>query len=149
LATTVRYGRKVDRALGVWVKLARAFWSFNKRAAEDIRRYKLTQPQFAVIEILGHLGPLTLGEISRKQLTSCSNVTVIIDNLEEEGLVVRSHSKSDRRVIHARLTAKGKKFFNQIFKLHARRIADLASVLSESEQDQLGRLLKKLGLGVQ
>jgi len=143
-----RYGKKVDLALSLWVKLARASSTFARHTNEDIRSYGLTLPQFGVLESLGHLGRITLGELSRKQLSSCGNITVVVDNLEREGLVERSHCKEDRRVIYVHLTQKGETLFTQIFEKHAAHVAGLASVLTEEEQEQLGRLLKKLGLAL-
>lgn len=145
---TRTYGRRADRALGMWVKLARAYSTFNKLAVEDIRRYGLTQPQFGIIESLGHLGFMTLGDLSKKQLSSCGNTTVVVDNLEKEGLVERRSCKEDRRAVYVHLTFKGKKRFDAIFEHHARHIQKLASVLSAREQDHLAVLLKKLGLAL-
>jgi len=148
MQTTRRYGRKADLALTMWVKLARASATFSRRTLDDIRTYGLTQPQFGVLEALGHLGEITLGELSRKTLSSCGNITVVVDNLEKEGLVERKHSRKDRRVIHVSLTPRGMKLFETVFPKHARCVAALASVLTESEQQQLGDLLEKLGKGV-
>ena len=148
MRTTRKYGKKTDLALSLWVKLARAHATFGKRSLADIRAYGLTQPQFGVVESLGHLGEITLGELSRKTLSSGGNMTVVVDNLEKEGLVQRRHCTEDRRVIYVELTPKGKKLFNAIFLRHARCIAGLAAVLTEQEQEHLGGLLKKLGTGV-
>ncbi len=145
---TRRYGKKADLALGMWVKLARAFSVFNKHTTEDIRRYGLTQAQFGVIELLGHLGFMTLGDIARKQLSSCGNTTVVVDNLEKTGLVERRHCKEDRRAVYVHLTPKGKRLFEDIFHQHAHVVQRLASVLTEVEQKQLSALLKKLGLAL-
>ena len=142
------YGKQTDLALALWVKLARAYETVSHIAMEDIRRYGLTKPQFGVIEALGHLGQLTLGELSRKQLSSCGNITVVVDNLENEGLVSRKECASDRRVTYVRLTAMGKKLFASSFKFHAQRIAQAASVLTTDEQRELGLLLRKLGLSL-
>lgn len=149
MKSTKKYGRKVDIALGMWVKLARAASTFSKHTLEDIRSYGLTQPQFGVLESLGHLGRITLGELSRKQLSSCGNITVVVDNLEKEGLVAREHCTEDRRVVYVQLTPKGEKLFVGIFAHHAAYVTGLASVLSEDEQEQLGVLLRKLGTGLQ
>ena len=149
MKTTKKYGKKADLALAMWVKLARAFATFQKRAVDDIRTYGLTQPQFGVLESLGHLGPMTLGELSRKTLSSCGNTTVVVDNLEEESLVERRPSKKDRRAIFVQLTPKGKKLFGDIFMKHAEHVTRLASVLTETEQEELCKLLKKLGLALQ
>ena len=139
------YGRTTDLALSLWVKLARAASTFSRLTQEDIRTYGLTQPQFGVLESLGHLGSITLGELSRKQLSSCGNITVVVDNLQKEGLVERRNCAEDRRVMYVQLTPKGTKLFNRIFAGHARFVGSLASVLTEKEQRDLARLLKKLG----
>ena len=148
MTITKRYGKKAGVALDMWVKLARAFGTFSKHALDDIRRYGLTQPQFSIIEILGHLGPLTLGELAKKQLSSCGNMTVVVDNLEKEGLVFRKPCREDRRAMYVHLTPKGHQMFEEMFHHHAQHITKLASVLTEKEQQQLAGLLKKLGVGL-
>jgi MarR family 2-MHQ and catechol resistance regulon transcriptional repressor len=147
--TTRQYGKKANLALGLWIKLARASSTFGRLSSKDIERYGLTQPQFAVLEALGHLGPLTTGEIGKKMLVTGGCVTVIVDNLEREGLAERVRSTEDRRVIKVQLTKNGMELFDEIFRKHAGRIAELASVLTEDEQKQLSALLKKLGTSLQ
>lgn len=75
-------------------------------------------------------------------------MTVVVDNLEKRGLVERIHSSEDRRTVLVRLTRKGKKLFDEIFAQHAEYVGNLASVLTEREQGELGRLLKKLGMAL-
>lgn len=148
MKTTKKYGKKADLALTTWVKLARAFSSFNKRSIESIRTFGLTQPQFAVIEIIGHLGPLKVGEICNKMLVSGGNMTLVLDNIEKLGFIERVHSLEDRRAILIQLTQKGKDLFDEVFKNHVEHVTKLMSVLSAEEQKTLGELLKKLGLMV-
>src|SRR5512141_2110283 len=145
MRTAERYGKRAELALATWVKLARAFAVFNHRTAEHIRTFGLTQPQFGAIEVLGHKGPLTLGELCKKRLVSGGNMTVVVDNLERDGLVERVRSTEDRRAIVVRLTPKGKSLFEKIFAQHADFVAHLASSLTQQEQAELGSLLKKLG----
>jgi len=145
---TRKYGKKTDLALATWVKLARAFSSFNKRSTENIRTFGLTQPQFSVIEALGHLGPLKVGEICNKMLVSGGNMTLVLDNIEKLGYIERIHSKNDRRAIDVQLTKQGQEIFDNYFESHAEHISKLMSVISQEEQKLLGDLLKKLGTGV-
>lgn len=145
MAVYSQYSDDENRALDLWVKLARAFGAFSRRSQEHIRSCGLTPSQFAVLECLGHKGEMTLGELSTKMLMSCGNMTVVVDNLEKEGLVERNRSASDRRVIHVSLTPSGKALFDQHFPDHAQLIARLAKVLSPHEQVELALLLKKLG----
>jgi MarR family 2-MHQ and catechol resistance regulon transcriptional repressor len=145
MKSTKRYGKKIDTALGMWVKLARAHDTFAKLTYENIRSFGLTTPQFAVVECLGHLGPMMISDLCKKMLVSAGNMTVVVDNLEHSRLVERLPSKEDRRAIVVRLTTKGKKLFDDIFTKHAKCVSALASVLSDREQEELAVLLKKLG----
>lgn len=148
MRTTEQYGKKTDLALSMWVKLARASSTFGRLTGKDIERYGLTQPQFGVFELLGHLGPLTIGEVGRKMLVTGGCVTVILDNLEREHFVERTRSAEDRRVIKVQLTEKGQRLFKEVFEQHAQRVTELASVLTTDEQVQLSQLLRKLGLAL-
>ena len=148
MKTTAQYGKQADLALSLWVKLARAAATFSQLTGKDIEGYGLTQPQFSVVESLGHLGPLTIGEISKKMLVTNGCVTVIIDNLERDGLVERIRGTKDRRVVSVALTSRGTALFKRIFHQHARRVTELAAVLTEDEQHQLSALLRKLGLSL-
>jgi MarR family transcriptional regulator, 2-MHQ and catechol-resistance regulon repressor len=148
MSTSRRYGKKADIALRMWVKLVRAFATLNRLSAEDIRSYGVTQAQFGVLEVLGHLGPMSLGELARKMLVSCGNTTVIVDNLEKEEFLERTQHPEDRRVKVVQLTPKGRKFFLEIFPKHAAAMAEFVAVLEEQDQERLGALLKKLGLAL-
>ncbi len=146
------YGKKIDLALSLYVKLSRAYQSLNKKSIENIKSFGLTAPQFSVLECLGHLGPMTLSKLSKKQLVSGGNITLIVDNLEKNNLVERIKNKTDRRTmehsakrIEVKLTDKGDKLFNSIFIEHAKYMTELFSILSSKEKKELSELLKKLG----
>jgi len=149
MKNTKQYGKKVDLALSMWVKLSRAHDTFNHLAEVNIRSFGLTNAQFGVIECLGHLGTMLIGDLTKKHLVSGGNMTVIVNNLEKDGLVERSVKDEDHRAFYVKLTPKGKRLFEKIFLKHARYITKLASVLSETEQAELGLLLKKLGTSLQ
>jgi MarR family 2-MHQ and catechol resistance regulon transcriptional repressor len=145
----LKYGKKSGLALGLWIKLARASATFGKLSADNIRTFGLTEPQFGVLECLGHLGPLTLTSLSKKMLVSNGNVTCIVDHLEGAGIVERMPSHDDRRSTYVKLTQKGEDLFREIFVKHAEFIGTTASVLTVKEQEMLSSLLKKLGRSLQ
>ena len=149
MKTKRSYGEKADRALALWVKLARAYSTFGRITERHISSLGgLTEPQFGVLECLGHLGPLTLGELSRKLLVSGGNITCVVDHLERDGLVERVHARADRRKVVAKLTPKGNRLFTATFRKHAAYVGTVAAVLNAREQEDLSRLLRKLGLGL-
>ncbi len=145
MKTTKKYGKKIDLALSTWVKLARAYSSFDKKSSESIKEFGLTQPQFAVIEVIGHLGPLKIGELCDKMLVTGGNMTLVLDNIEKLGYIERVPSREDRRAINIQLTPAGQKLFEEVFVKHAENITQFMSVLNTTEQKNLGDLLKKLG----
>ena len=133
------------RTLNTFIKLTRCTNSLLARLAERNSIGDLTYSQFAVLEALYHLGPLTQGVISQKVLKSGSNMTTVIDNLERDGLVRRERDTNDRRVIHVHLTEAGSQKVEQVLPGHVAALVEEFSVLSVAEQETLGALCKKLG----
>jgi MarR family 2-MHQ and catechol resistance regulon transcriptional repressor len=137
-----------ERALRLWIALARCYSTFSRAVASKVQEYGLTTPQFGILEALHHLGPLSLGELADKLLVTGGNVTYVMDRLEEQGLVYRERSPEDRRIITAKLTGKGKALISEVFPGHRTYIESLAGHLSPEEQEEMRALLKKLGRAV-
>lgn len=140
---------KEEEALRLWIVLARCYSTFAKAVSTKVAEYGLTTPQFGVLEALHHLGPLSLGELAEKLLVTGGNVTYVMDRLEEQGLVYRRRSHDDRRVIQARLTDEGRLLISESFPSHAEFVEGLVRHLEGDERNELRRLLKKLGRGIQ
>ena len=136
------------RALSTYVKLMRATESVTARIHRHLADVGLTISQFGVLDALFHIGPLNQGEIGKKILKTSGNITMIVDNLEKRGLVKRTRIAEDRRVVSVQLTENGHLLMKKVFPKHAAIVAEKMGVLSSSEQDKLGRLCKKLGLGL-
>lgn len=147
IKSTYRGGRNEVRALNTYVKLMRAAESVSLRTHGHLAEAGLTISQFGVLEALHHLGPLRQTDIAKKILKSSGNITMVIDNLEKRDLVKRENDPGDRRSYAVRLTAAGKKLIGEIFPRHAERIVQGMSILSSAEQEKLGSLCRKLGLG--
>jgi len=137
-----------ERALRLWIALARSYSTFSRAIACKVQEYGLTTPQFGILEALHHLGPLSLGELADKLLVTGGNVTYVMDRLEEQGLVYRERSEDDRRIVQAKLSPKGKGLIASVFSGHAEYVARLAGHLSEEEQEEARLLLKKLGRAI-
>lgn len=134
------------RALDCYIKLLRASDTLLARVREQVAAFGLTEAQFAVLEAVYHAGSLRASEIARKILRSGASVTTVLDNLEKHGLLRRRECELDRRCVHAHLTPEGEALMRRIFPAVAGRIAGLMASLEPAEQQELGRLAKKLGL---
>lgn len=125
-------------SLVTYVKLMRAANSARNFASRSLAGTRLTLTQFAVLEALYHLGPMSLSDIAQKVLTTGGNLTMVVGNLEKQGLARRQRSPEDRRVLIVVLTAKGKSLIRQIFPRHAAAIVEFLKALSSEEQVRLG-----------
>jgi MarR family 2-MHQ and catechol resistance regulon transcriptional repressor len=135
------------RALDAYIKLTRAAESVTARLSGLWAAAGLTEGQFGALEALYHLGPLVQRDLAAKLLRSGGNVTLVIDNLEKRGLVRRERDADDRRRITVHLTAAGRRLIRRLFPRHAAAVAAELGVLTAAEQEDLGRLCRKLGLG--
>lgn len=128
----------------LWIRFLRFNISSNKRLQVGLEKIGLTPPQYYVLATLGYSGGLPFGEIGAKMMVTVSNLTGIVDRLEDKKLVVRERDKQDRRVIHVKLTDKGMKTYKTGITAFEKSVARVFSPLDESEQKQLMHLLRKL-----
>ena len=137
-----------EKALRLWIALARCYVTFSRAVACKVAEYDLTAPQFGVLEALYHLGPLSLGELAEKLLVTGGNVTYVMDRLEAQDLVARERSGDDRRVVRAHLTTKGRATIEGVFPGHVDFVRTLVNGLGAEDQEKLRDLLKRLGKGI-
>lgn len=145
MPTHFRGDADVTRALNTFIKLTRATETLLNRLNQRKTIHPLSPSQFAVLEALYHLGPLTQGQVSAKVLKSTGNITLVIDNLEKRGYVRRARENEDRRMVTIHITEAGTALIEQIFPAHARAICDELSGLTGEEQEMLSSLCLKLG----
>ena len=136
-------------ALDAYVKLWRAAHAVEVLANRHLAAYGLTTSQFAVIEALYHLGPMSQRLLADKILRSSGNLTMVIDNLERDGLVHRERLATDRRVVNVTLTTQGEALIVQLLPDHVAGIHEVFRVLDADEIEHLSFLTRKLGLALQ
>lgn len=136
---------KEKLALEVMIKLLRCAESFTQATKDVYTKAGLTESQFGVLEALYHLGPMSQKEIGSKILKTKGNLTMIVDNLLKNGLVLRAQQPADKRYYSIRISASGEKLIRQVFPDHVRGVVKALSALDPKEQAQLAFLCKKLG----
>ncbi len=136
-------------ALNTLIKLNRSANSLQAHLVPLIQKdFGITESQFAVLEALYHLGPLSQGQLCQKILRSGSNVTTVVDNLERNELVRRDRDETDRRVQIVTLTDRGKDIISAALPEHVARVTEVLGILTPDEQLELGRICRKLGKSV-
>lgn len=118
--------------------------SSHKKLESDLGKIGLTPPQFYVLATIGYAGSLPFGEIGAKMMVTVSNLTGIVDRLEEKKLVLRKRDETDRRVVHVTLTEKGTKLYKSTIPLFEKSISEIFSSLDLTHQKKLSALLRNL-----
>ena len=140
------YSDSEQRALSAYTKLMRAAESVTGRTSRILAAFNLSVSQFGVLEVLFHKGSLCQSELAAKILKSTGNITMVIDNLEKRNLVRRERDMDDRRFIAIHLTESGHELIEQVFPSVMAAIVNEMSILKESEQDELAKLCRFIGL---
>ena len=95
------------QALRLWLRLLSCTVRIENKIRLRLRReFNTTLPRFDLMAQLERsAGGLRMNELSRQLMVSGGNVTGITDQLEREGLVVRTPCPGDRRAFTVKLTA--------------------------------------------
>lgn len=130
--------------LRLWIRLLRASRSIENELRLRLKsRFDMTLPRFDVMAALNRKPDgLLMSDLSRFLLVSNGNVTVIVDRLVGDGLVVRSSREGDRRTSIVRLTDAGMTLFRQIASEHEKWVAELLGGIGDSDARHLAGLLK-------
>ena len=99
----------------------------------------LTYPQYLAMMVLWEEDGLTVGEISSRLLTDPGSLTPLLKRLEVEGLLSRTRSREDERVVVVELTDAGRALQDK-----AMNIPHCILGASGLELDQLRKLQAEL-----
>ena len=146
MATHYKGSKKEMRALDSYIKLMRAADTINSAFNLSLLKLGLTESQFNVLDALYHLGSLSQKELALKLLKSGGNITMVIDNLETDAYVERKRGTKDRRIFFVHLTNKGRKKLEEILPIQVDYITNEMSRLNKTEQIELQRLCKRIGI---
>ena len=133
-------------ALRLWLRLLTCTQLVEKQVRSALReQFDTTLPRFDLMAQLERTPEgLRMNELSRRLMVTGGNVTGITDQLVAEGLVERVPVEGDRRAFCVRLTAPGRRQFNEMARAHEAWIVEAFAALGEKDIATLYRLLGKV-----
>ncbi|EFC91901.1 transcriptional regulator, MarR family [Dethiosulfovibrio peptidovorans DSM 11002] len=109
---------------------------------------RLSPAQMRTIGVIGRNRNLRMKDIAEKMELTTGTVTVMVDRLQEMGLVERCRNEMDRRSYRIVLSSKGEEYFQRHSQKQRELVKRLALKLNDDEQDNLigflGRFLEAL-----
>jgi len=100
--------------------------------------------QIKILSIMKDGGTPTMKEIANSLLITSPSATVAINQLVKNGQLKRIPDKTDRRVIRLKITAKGKKTFNEHYKVFVEKIGEVLKKLNVQERAAFAGIFKKI-----
>ena len=88
--------------------LRRSIKAINEYSRNAEKETGLTGPQLWAIKIVAGSAPIKVSDLARRMYLHPATVVGILDRLESKGLVQRTRSTEDRRVVEIDLTAQGR-----------------------------------------
>lgn len=130
-----------QRAVLAWLRMARIVSRTQREAGERLRDVDLSNAQFDVVAQIGATEGLTQQELAEKLFVTEGNVCQLLNGLEKKGLVER---RRQGRKNHLFLSAEGRQLAQRAVPAHESWQAGRLDVLTEAEQAELLRLLRKV-----
>jgi DNA-binding MarR family transcriptional regulator len=116
------------------------------RISDGLARVGLSYAKYEILKQLQDKGgPVTLGALAEGASCARSNITQIVDRLEQDGLVRRVDDPDDRRSVRAELTEAGEALAAEGTTQLDLVKAQFAASFTAAERVDLARLLAKLG----
>jgi DNA-binding MarR family transcriptional regulator len=134
------------RALRLWLRLLTCTQLLERHMRNLLRlRFGTTLPRFDLMSRLERYPQgLKMKELSHHLMVSSGNITGIVDQLADEGLVERLPEPGDRRAFRIRLTRAGDRVFAEMARAHEDWIVSILSGLTRREHAELFGLLAKV-----
>jgi DNA-binding MarR family transcriptional regulator len=130
------------RAVGKSTELADAFVTASRAVRTiDDAPVDVTVTQHRVLVLLASRGDLTIGDIAEGLAVNPSNATRYCDRLQRLGLVTRSRSVADGRVVQVGLTEPGRALIKAV---NERRREEVDRVLGRMTSSETAGILAAL-----
>jgi DNA-binding MarR family transcriptional regulator len=135
--------RRQSPAAEAWGLMSELFATYGKRRFHAVAtEFELSPPQVMALRALDPSEPLPMSSLAGALHCDNSNVTGIVDRLEERGLVRRQADPGDRRVKMVAVTEEGERLRRGITRRFAEPPAQLAA-LSKRDQTTLRDILRR------
>lgn len=125
--------------------LSQAFVNWHKAFMKVLDPYKLTYSQWIILQTLITFGiPMSPSELNKYLTIEGTSISILIDGIENRGLIRRRRSRVDRRMVKVSLTGQGQELLAEIDPQISRLIENIFGLLSAAERKHLIALCRKI-----
>ena len=135
---------EISGGIGVFRSMKKIMYTVKTLVGQQFNDVSLTGPQGMLIGTLMHYDSMKISDLSEKLGLSNSTVSGILDRLEKQGLIERTRSKEDRRVVYVNITPEFRKDAKERYRKLEEKFETMLSQASPEELDSIKRGLDTL-----
>ncbi|MEM0140004.1 MAG: MarR family transcriptional regulator [Ferroplasma sp.] len=133
----------MDKIINIWSLFDSVLNKYGERIHEELSGLDISMNEYKVLYIV-HDKTVPMKYIAERLALAKGWITDIIDIMEAKGMVIRSRSVEDRRIINIEITEEGKKKYAEILSIIKNIIKKSLTGLNESEIKSLSDILLKI-----
>jgi DNA-binding MarR family transcriptional regulator len=133
-----------DPTIGLAFLLSQVGAHSSAEFAERLAPLNLTPPHAGILRVINQADGLSQQALGEKLGMFPSRLVVVLDELEQRGLVERRNNPADRRSYALYLTGAGRETLEQIERVGRAHQDALCAALDESERAQLTGFLTRI-----
>ena len=133
-----------SREQEAYLALLRTADALQSSIEARLKEFGLTGTQYNALRILRGAGSdgLPCSEVGERMITRDPDITRLLNRLETRGLVIRARAKTDRRVIHGKITTAGLKLLREMDEPVARHNREMLKHVGQGKLTQMIELLE-------
>jgi len=128
----------------VTFQLGQASKAYRSRSGSYLANMSMHPGQEAVLKTLSEADGLTMGQLAAQLSVRPPTIAKTVNRLTSQGLVLRSESKEDGRLVQVALTEEGRDLLGQLDKSWKRLEREALAGLDDKDRKKLRKLLKQV-----
>ncbi len=130
--------------VAVWLQFADVVRLIRRELGKSMKEYDVSLTEFRILSALDKKGPMTMARIADELLITRAGTTLLTDSLEKKRLVNRVRLEGDRRLVHIRLTRKGRAVAAAALKGQMLLLEEMLRALNDGDMAALKGITAKL-----
>jgi len=127
-----------------WVAVLRAEKAVVRLLSRELAPLGLKIAQLDLLMNVHRHPGASQQELARRLLVGRSNITMLLPQLERDGLVVREPDPEDKRAFRLSMTKKGEELLQRALQVYTGIIDRVMAQSSAAECDQMGELMRRI-----
>ncbi|GIL00110.1 MAG: MarR family transcriptional regulator [Alphaproteobacteria bacterium] len=127
-----------------WLAVLRAEKAVVRALSRALADLDLKIPQLDILMNLYRHPSISQHDLARRLLVGRSNITMLLPQLEESGLVTRDSDPSDKRVMRLSLTPKGEALLMRALAVYTALIDKVMAQSTPEECNAMGALMHRI-----